>query len=86
MSDKIVDCERCSAPIDTEEPGHYKSPDERFIHRVCYEGDGPEKVLDLSGEHPFKEQVPKTYNCGHYAEGPPLHLPRECPECGVKAP
>lgn len=88
-SDELIEkCERCGGFIDAGEPGHYKSPDERFVHKVCFEeGEPPEEpVVDLTDEHPFEEQVPKQYNCGHYAQGPPRRLPTECPDCGVGAP
>jgi len=81
-----VKCEECGGRIDPTEPGHYKSPDERFVHSVCFEEGEPSKVLDLYEEHPFKEQTSIQYGCGHFAEGPPLHLPDYCPECEVPAP
>ena len=88
MSDenRIENCERCGSPVNAGKEGYYKSPDEQFVHKVCYEEGEPSEVLNLIDEHPFMEQVPKTYNCGHHAHGPPRHLPDECPECGVPAP
>ena len=83
---QIVECEECGGDIDSTQPGHYKSPDERFVHSVCFEEGEPSKVLDLYEEHPFKEQTMVQYGCGHFAEGPPLHLPEHCPECEVPAP
>ncbi len=83
----IETCERCGGKLRADLPGCYKSPSEIFVHKVCFEeGEPGDPVLDLSDEHPFKEHVPIQYQCGHYADGPPRHLPEECPECEVPAP
>jgi len=82
---QIVDCEECGGNIDPTQPGHYKSPDERFVHSVCFEEGEPSKVVDMK-KNPFKEQTTVQYGCGHFSKGPPLHLPEECPECGVPTP
>lgn len=80
------ECAECGGRIDSEEPGHYKSADEVFVHSVCYEEGDPSSVLDLTDEYPFTEMVPIQYGCGHLATGPPIRLPTECPKCGVPAP
>ena len=85
--DLIEECAECGGPIDTTEPGHYKSADdEMFVHSVCFEEGEPSKILDLLDEYPFKRQTGRQYGCGHYAHGPPTKFPAKCPECEVPAP
>lgn len=83
----IEECEVCDAPLDANEPGHFKSPDERFRHARCHKSGEPpsEPVLNIAADHPSKASVNKTFNCGHYAYGPQLNLPSKCPECGDNA-
>lgn len=84
--DLIETCEECSGPVDTNEPGHYKSPDERFRHGVCHEKGVPDGyVLNNASEYPMMASVNRQFNCGHVAYGPPRELPTECPECGDNA-
>ena len=85
----IEECEICGGPVDTNEPGHHKSPDERFRHRVCHErGEPPEGYIREYVEEATSGNfacVNRQYNCGHVAYGPTGILPHRCPECGDNA-
>lgn len=79
----IEECEICGGPVDANEPGHYKSADERFRHAICHATDGApaDYVLNIAEDHPTKASVNRQFNCGHVAYGPPTELPHECPAC-----
>lgn len=46
-NDRYVDCQECGEPVDTQEPGHWKAPnDEQWWHADCY--DKIEKAEELA--------------------------------------
>lgn len=85
----IEECEVCGGPVDTNEPGHFKSPDERFRHQVCHElGEPPEGYVEEFKDEAWEMSaacVNRQYNCGHVAYGPVGLLKYQCPECGDNA-
>lgn len=82
QSELIEECEICGGNVDANAPGHYKTPDERFRHRVCHEdGQLDGYVLNLAADYPDMCSQNRQFNCGHVAYGPPRHLPHECPRC-----
>lgn len=42
----VAGCEECGHPIDLNQPGYYKTPDERFWHEECHE-DGEKSADDV---------------------------------------
>ena len=87
LHDELIEpCEICGGPVDTNEPGHHKSPDERFRHHICHENGAPpsgyvEEFVDEAQEMQAA-CVNRQYNCGHVAYGPVGLLKHKCPECG----
>ena len=81
-ADLIEFCEVCGGPLNSNEPGPFKSPDERFRHAVCHEtGEAPTGPIVDEGDG-TKCCMNVQYNCGHYAFGPVDAVPDACPECG----
>lgn len=83
QSDSHEECTICDRLVDSNEPGHFKSPDERFQHAVCHESGTPPNtpIEDLSSDDPQQWDVTRQYNCGHYSYGLRRKLSERCPTC-----
>lgn len=88
QDDELIEpCEVCGGPVDLNQPGYHKSPNEKFWHHLCAEnGEPPEGyVKDVAAEYPELCSTNQQYQCGHLVFGPYFEQPDKCPECGMDA-
>lgn len=77
------DCRYCGEPVDHREPGHYKSPGDKFAHKQCVADDcyeDREKVATDEGVFRI-EQVTVMKTVGTKEEILDSYWQAECPVC-----